>query len=79
MCSTYGQRTVEIHVKLLEIIRVLVALFVEYTSSFPVCFTHEIILALTSETESFGCARVTAIPRLGSTTDDQDIVQLLSA
>jgi hypothetical protein len=48
---------------------VLVALVVEMTGSFTMCFTHEVVLTLTTETKSFGSAGVTSVPSLRGAAD----------
>ncbi len=57
----------EINVKFAGVGAFFVALFVQLTGGFAMRFSHEVILALAAETESFGRAGVVAVPGLGST------------
>jgi hypothetical protein len=63
----------KIYIQLHVAVSVFIPLFVEYTSSLSVCFTHEIVLTLTPETESFGGTRITTIPSLSGTALISDI------
>lgn len=65
----------KVDIELFRIIRIFVPLFVQDPGSFTMCFTHEIIFTLPSETESFGSSTVTAIPCLGSTVESQQAIR----
>lgn len=46
---------------------VLVTFFIKMTGGFTVCFSHEVVLALTAKAKSFGSTRITPVPSLCGT------------
>lgn len=66
-CFVLVKLTVKINVELACAAAVLVALFVELTSGFTVRFSHQIVLALATKTQSLSGTSVVSIPGLSST------------
>lgn len=65
----------QINVQLLRLVVALVPLFVENARSFPMSLAHEIVLALASQAERFGGARVAAVPSLrGAATESASMI-----
>jgi hypothetical protein len=54
---------------------VLVPFLIEVASGFTMSFTHQIVLALPSITQGFGCPSVVSVPGLSGTAYDQKASQ----